>query len=162
MTVILKRTNSDDPDFRVLVAELDKHLAEVDGDDHGFYAQFNGISTIGHVVVGYEQDEAVGCGAFKRYDDSTVEIKRMFVRPDRRGKQIGARILSELELWAREQGFAGSILETGVRQTAAVRLYQNSGYEVIPNYDQYAGVENSVCMKKRISAKEKAAGVKLR
>ena len=153
----LKRTNSDDPDFRRLVVDLDEYLAEVDGDEHSYYAQFNGIAEIPNVVVAYEQDEPVGCGAFKRYDHSTVEIKRMYVAPEHRGKRIGAQILIELESWAGELGFSATILETGHKQKAAVTLYKNSGYEVIPNYDQYAGVENSVCMKKRISQENVAA-----
>jgi hypothetical protein len=82
----IKRTNSDDPDFHRLVVDLDKYLAEVDGDQHSYYAQFNGIAEIPNVVVAYEGDEPIGCGAFKRYDDSTVEIKRMYVAPNRRGK----------------------------------------------------------------------------
>jgi GNAT superfamily N-acetyltransferase len=81
----------------------------------------------------------------------------MYVAPDQRGKRIGAQILSELECWASELGFAATILETGHRQVAAVTLYRNSGYEVIPNYDQYAGVENSVCMKKLLSHENVAA-----
>ena len=152
----LKRTVSADPDFRKLVVDLDKYLAEVDGEEHSYYAQFNGIAEIPNVVVAYEGDEPVGCGAFKRYDDSTVEIKRMYVAPDRRGKRIGAQILKELESWASESGFAATILETGHRQVAAVKLYENSGYDVIPNYDQYVGVENSICMKKVLSEENAA------
>ena len=148
--MILKRATSTDPDFQRLVVDLDKYLAEVDGDEHSYYAQFNGIVEIPHVVVAYEGDEPVGCGAFKKYDDSIAEIKRMYVSPDQRGKQIGAKILTELESWAGELGYSATILETGHKQVAAVTLYKNSGYEVIPNYDQYAGVENSVCMKKRL------------
>ena len=153
----LARTNSDDPDFKLLVVELDKYLAVVDGDQHSYYDQFNGIAEIPNVVVAYEGDEPIGCGAFKRYDDSTVEIKRMYVDPDQRGKRVGARILNELELWAAELGFSATILETGHKQVAAVGLYKNSGYEVIPNYDQYAGIENSVCMKKILSRGDAAA-----
>jgi putative acetyltransferase len=147
----LKRTNSADPDFRRLVVDLDEHLADVDGDEHSYYAQFNGLDQIAHVVVAYEGDEAVGCGAFKRYSDSSVEIKRMYTKPEHRGKKIGALILAELESWASDLGYSESILETGHKQKAAVRLYENSGYSVIPNYDQYAGVESSVCMKKSIA-----------
>lgn len=148
--MILKRTNSDDPDFRRLVAQLDEYLAEVDGDEHAYYAQFNGIDKIANAVIAYDGDEPVGCGAFKPYSDTVAEIKRMFVHPDHRGKHIDRLILSDLESWAGERGFYECILETGHRQAAAVRLYQNCGYAVIPNYDQYAGVESSVCMKKQI------------
>jgi putative acetyltransferase len=152
----IERTTSDDPNFRRLVSELDEYLAEVDGEEHGYYAQFNGIDKIPHVVVAYDGETAVGCGAFKPYSDSTAEIKRMFVMPAHRGKRIGALVLSELESWSRELGYTHTILETGHRQIAAIHLYQNCGYEVIPNYDQYAGIENSICMKKNISAVEKA------
>ena len=154
----LKRTNSADPDFVALVADLDKYLAEVDGDEHDYYAQFNGIDKIANVVVAYEADDAVGCGAFKPYSDSIAEIKRMFTKPEHRGKKIGALILAELESWANELGYAECLLETGQKPKAAVRLYQKAGYSVIPNYDQYAGVENSICMKKSTATRQEAAG----
>lgn len=152
----LTRTNSADADFVNLVRELDEYLADVDGDEHAYYAQFNGLDKIPNVVIAYDGDVPVGCGAFKPYSDSVAEVKRMFTRPDHRGKKIGAMVLAELESWADELGYSECILETGHKQVAAVRLYQNSGYSMIPNYDQYAGVESSVCMKKSISPTEEA------
>ncbi|HUR97651.1 MAG TPA: GNAT family N-acetyltransferase [Pyrinomonadaceae bacterium] len=152
----LNRTNSDDPDFRELVIQLDDYLADVDGEDHAYYAQFNGLDDIAHVVVGYDEGEPVGCGAFKSYTDEVAEIKRMFVRPEFRGRQIGSLVLEELEKWARDAGFTSCVLETGRKQVAAVKLYQNSGYDVIPNYGQYAGVAGSVCMRKEIALEQKA------
>jgi GNAT superfamily N-acetyltransferase len=148
----LERTTSEDPNFRRLVVELDAYLAEIDGEEHSFFAQFNGLDNIPNVVLVYEDKQAIGCGAFKQYSETAVEIKRMYVCPEFRGRQIGARIVDELEAWARELGYAECMLETGHRQKAAVRLYQNRGYHVIPNYDQYAGVDSSVCMKKEIIA----------
>jgi len=146
----LVRTNSDNADFRELVELLDQDLQIRDGDEHSFYAQFNKIDKIQHVVVAYEDGEAVGCGAIKEYEKSVAEIKRMFVRPKRRGRGIAKNILYELEKWAGELGFSECILETGWKQPEAIALYQKSGYETIPNYGQYSGVENSVCMKKLI------------
>jgi GNAT superfamily N-acetyltransferase len=73
------------------------------------------------------------------------------VQPAHRGKRIGAVVLIELENWARELGFAACILETGQKQPEAIRLYQKSGYTKIPNYGQYEGVENSVCMRKALN-----------
>ena len=144
------RTDSENTDFQALVSLLDADLAIRDGDLHGFYAQFNKIDAIKNAVVAYENETAVGCGAFKRYDDESVEIKRMFVRPENRGKRIAVEILTELEKWAKELAFAFAVLETGKKQPEAVRLYEKSGYELIPNYGQYAGMENSVCMKKSL------------
>ena len=146
----LKRTDSDNPVFQQLVALLDQDLAIRDGDDHAFYASFNGLTNIHHCVIAYLNEEAVGCGALRPYGSDGVEIKRMFVSPAFRGQGIAGVILSALETWALELGFDQSVLETGKKQPEAIRLYQKSGYRIIPNYGQYAGVENSVCMEKKL------------
>ena len=144
------RTNSDHPDFRTLVALLDQDLAIRDGEDHAFYQQFNKVDQIKHVVVAMMGNEAIGCGAIRAYAPDVMEVKRMFVLPEYRGKGIAGAILSELEHWAAELDFARCILETGYMQPEAIRLYQKSGYTIIPNYGQYAGIENSVCMEKSL------------
>lgn len=146
----LHRTTSASPDFQELVAMLDHDLAVRDGADHAFYAQFNKIDLIKHAVVAYQDGTAVGCGAVKQYDPQTMEIKRMFVRPEHRGQGVAAAVLTELENWARELGYTTCILETGKKQPEAIRLYQKSQYQLIPNYGQYAEVENSVCMQKHL------------
>jgi len=144
----IKRTTSDDTDFQQLVAHLDKYLSIIDGDEHAFYAQYNKIDTLRNAVVCYEDTVPLGCGAFKAYDSTTVEIKRMYVVPESRGKGIAGLILKELENWATELNYQEAVLETGKKQTDAVHLYQKSGYTIIPNYGQYENVENSVCMQK--------------
>ena len=144
------RTDSDNTDFKTLVALLDADLKIRDGDEHAFYAQFNKITTIRNAIVCYIDDKAIGCGAFRAYEQSIVEIKRMFVLPEYRGHGIALKILNELELWAAELNYLEYILETGKNQPEALRLYQKAGYAVIPSYGQYLNVENSVCMKKYI------------
>jgi len=144
----IKRTNSENRDFIELVRNLDADLAEKDGDEHSFYAQFNKIDKIKFVAVAYENEKPVGCGAIKEYEPNTMEIKRMYVTPECRGKGIATIILSELENWATELSFAKCILETGKRQLQAIRLYRKNGYNLIPNYGQYIGVENSLCFEK--------------
>lgn len=146
----LLRTDSAHPDFRALVRLLDQDLQVRDGAEHAFYAQFNTVDAIRHVVVAYLADEPVGCGAFKAFDAEAVEIKRMFVQPDRRGQGVARAVLAELERWAQEAGYTGCVLETGKKQPEAIRLYQQSGYQLIPNYGQYIGVDNSVCMQKAV------------
>lgn len=144
----LLRTTSDHTDFRELVAELDKDLKRRDGEEHAFFAQFNKIDAIRHVVVAYQGDEPVGCGAVKPYDEHTMEVKRMFVSPDFRGQGIASLVLQELENWCRELEFTRCILETGEKQPEAIRLYHKSNYRVIPNFGQYADVASSVCFEK--------------
>ncbi len=150
MAINIVRTDSDNTDFRELVALLDADLAVRDGAEHTFYAQFNKIDRIRHAVVAYENETAVGCGAFKEYEPNVAEIKRMYVREENRSRGIAGKVLDELEIWAKELNFSKCVLETGLKQPEAIRLYQKSGYETIPNYGQYVGVENSVCMRKSI------------
>lgn len=146
----LIRTDSDNADFRELVRLLDADLAIRDGAEHAFYAQFNKVDKIREVVVAFENERAVGCGAFKEYAAQAAEIKRMYVREELRGRGIAGQILGEIETWAKELNFTECVLETGLKQPEAIALYRKSGYENIPNYGQYAGVENSVCMRKSI------------
>jgi putative acetyltransferase len=144
------RTDASDPGFRELVKELDKDLAIRDGNEHAFFAQFNKLHDIKHVVVVLDGMTTVGCGAFKPFEGDAVEIKRMFVPPAHRQKGIASVVLQELERWARELGYTRCVLETGKKQTEAIALYGKRGYNVIPNYGQYIGVESSVCFEKRV------------
>jgi GNAT superfamily N-acetyltransferase len=144
----LVRTDNAQRDFTELVKLLDAGLAIVDGDEHIFYSQFNGIDNIRFVVVAYDDDTPVGCGAIKEYDPDTMEVKRMYVSPERRNKGIATTILTGLENWARELAYKKCILETGKRQVEAIHLYKKNGYKLIPNYGQYTTVENSVCFEK--------------
>jgi GNAT superfamily N-acetyltransferase len=146
----LIRSDSDNQDFIGLVKQLDADLAERDGVEHSFYAQFNQINKIKYVVIAYEDGRAVSCGAIKEFAPKTMEVKRMYTLPDSRGKGIASQVLTELESWAAELAYEKCILETGKKQPEAIRLYEKNGYKLIPNYGQYAGVENSVCFEKEI------------
>ena len=146
----LRHTDSNSPDFQELVTKLDDELRIRDGADHPFYAQFNKLDAIRHVVVAYMDNVAVGCGAFRQYSVETVEIKRMFVRPVFRGQGIALLVLSNLESWASEQDYTQCVLETGYNQPEAIALYNKAGYHQIPNYGPYAGVATSICFGKKI------------
>jgi putative acetyltransferase len=144
------RTNSDNPDFRMLVKELDAVLAIRDGSEHAFYAQFNKVDLIKHVVLAYDGETPVGCGAIKELTPDSMEVKRMYTSPLKRGKGVASTILTELEKWSAELSYKTCRLETGKKQPEAIALYLKNNYRLIPNYGQYAGVENSVCFEKSI------------
>nr|WP_315476035.1 GNAT family N-acetyltransferase [uncultured Undibacterium sp.] len=148
--ITLKRTDSNNTDFQKLVVELDRYLAIMDGDEHTFYAQYNKSDGLKNVVVAYDGDTPVGCGAIKHYVDNVMEVKRMFVAPSARGQGIASTVLQELEDWTMQLAYKTCLLETGVKQLEAIRLYQKSGYQIVPNYGQYEGVSNSVCFEKTI------------
>lgn len=148
--ITILRTDSSSQDFIELVAGLDAELVERDGKDHTFYAQFNKIDKLKYVVVAFEEGTPVGCGAMKEYTSMTMEIKRMYTSPEKRGTGIAAKVLAELELWAAEMSYKNCILETGKRQPEAIGLYTKYGYKLISNYGQYAGMGNSVCFEKQL------------
>jgi GNAT superfamily N-acetyltransferase len=149
---ICLRTDSTHPDFQALVRQLDRYLAEIDGDEHGFYAQYNTIATLGQVVVAYAPDgQPVGCGAIKPIAPGCMEVKRMYVVPQARGRGVAGQVLAELERWSLELGCPTCVLETGRRQPEAIGLYEKHGYQRTANYGQYVGVANSVCFAKSLA-----------
>lgn len=148
---VVVRTDSRHPHFISLVKELDAYLAQTDGEEHSFYCQYNTLDMLNHVVLVYEHDKAVACGALKMLETGIVEVKRMYTLPRQRNTGKASLVLQNLEVWANEIGFYTLRLETGKRMPAAVAFYLKKGYVVIPNYGQYAGVENSVCFEKKLS-----------
>lgn len=146
MTTI--RTTSDDQDFQELSKELEQDLKFRDGDQHLFYAELNKVDKMPNVIVVYKNGLPIGCGAVRIYNEDTMEIKRMFVKPSNRGQGIATTILTELEEWSLELGFKYCILETGKNQPEAIELYKKSNYTIIPNFGKYIGNENSICFKK--------------
>jgi len=148
--VQLVRTTSDNRDFRLLVEDLDADLALRDGAEHAFYHQYNGIAHLNRAVVAYLDGVAVGCGALKEFGEDALEIKRMFTRPEYRGRGVAGLVLRALELWAAGDGFGRCVLETGRRQPEAIALYERHGFNRIPNFGPYAGVANSLCFEKHL------------
>ena len=144
------RTTSENNDFRRMVNSLDEDLNQRNGDIQRQYDQYNKIDKIKHAIVIYVGEKPVGCGCFKRYNDETVEMKRMFVLPEMRGNRLAAKLLQELEQWAVEEGFTKAVLETGVRQVEAQHLYSVAGYSRTENYGQYVGMEDSLCYGKEL------------
>jgi putative acetyltransferase len=142
------RTDSENKFFQALVRELDADLKIRDGEDHSFYSQFNKIDKIRHAIVAFDNEIPVGCGAIKEFSIDSMEVKRMYVPPSKRGTGIATAILKELENWASELKYTKCLLETGKKQPEAIELYKKNGYRIITNYGQYEHVENSVCFEK--------------
>ena len=144
------RTDNNNLDFQALITELDAYLKITDGEDHEFYNQFNSLKKINNVVVAFQNEQAIGCGAFRKFDANTVEIKRMYVKVTYRGSGVANTVLSSLEQWASEEGFTKCVLETGNRQVEAIKFYKKAGYKSIPNYGQYTHMEDSNCFEKLV------------
>lgn len=148
--ITTKRTTSDDTNFQELVKLLDFELQERDGEDHLFYAALNKTNTLNYVIVAYDHNEPIGCGALRAYSKDTMEVKRMFVPLHKRGQGIASTILKALETWCKELAIKKCVLETGKNQPEAIALYKKNHYNIIPNFGKYEGVENSVCFEKEL------------
>jgi GNAT superfamily N-acetyltransferase len=146
--VSIVRTTSTNPHFQHLVSLLDHDLAIRNGDENAFFAQFNKITHIHHVVVAYIGEEPIGCGAIKEFSPQAMEVKRIYILPAYRGRGIASQMLATLEGWTKELGYITCVLETGLMLPEAIALYTKLQYRRIPNYGQYAGVANSVCFQK--------------
>lgn len=108
-------------------------------------------------VVAWLDGQPIGCGAVRRIDEATAEIKRMYVSPAGRRQGIARRILLELERRAVGFGYRTIRLETGTGQPEAQRLYESLGYQRIDAFGPYAGNAQSVCFEKNVAASHDAA-----
>ena len=149
------RTNAEHKDFVKLVHSLNEYLKVIDGTDHAFYNQYNGLENLKHVIILYLNNTPAACGSFKFFDKNTAEIKRMYTVPEFRGQGLAFKILQELEKWAMEEGFKSCVLETGKRQDQAVSLYHRMQYILTPNFGPYKTMSNSICFKKEFTQNEK-------
>lgn len=146
----IKSTHTADPDFQKLVLLLDHELWDELKEDQATYDQFNHVPEIKTAIIVYNNKEPVAIGCFKKRDDETVEIKRMFVQKAYRGKGLSKQVLYRLEQWAIECAYQYAILETSVRFDTAKNLYLSNGYAITQNYPPYVGLKESVCMKKKL------------
>lgn len=110
------------------------------------------VPPTGRFVIAFDNGRPVACGAIRRHDDDAAEIKRMYVRPEARGRGLARLVLRELEATAIRAGYRALVLETGLRQPEALALYESHGYRVIPNFGFYKESPLSVCYRKDLSS----------
>ncbi|HYM67058.1 MAG TPA: GNAT family N-acetyltransferase [Patescibacteria group bacterium] len=141
----------DSEDARRLVRELDEHLAARYLPEQRFGPNLKPAQLaagLGTFVVARCDGEAVGCGALRRLDGTTGELKRMYVAPEQRGRGVGRQILARLEAEADGLGIARLVLETGIHQAEAIGLYRAAGFKETPCWGEYATSATSVCFEK--------------
>ena len=147
----IARTTSADQDFLILVKMLDDELWQIYPEIQHLYAEHARIDFVETVVILYFNEQPVACGCFLTHDKELVEIKRMFVHPEYRGKGFATTVLKELEQWAGELGYTKSILETGHKQPEAINLYARSGYQLTKKFGPYVDLEDSLCFIKPLA-----------
>jgi GNAT superfamily N-acetyltransferase len=146
------KTTSENPDFISLIKTFDTFLWERYPELKKDYWGNNLIEFNANVFLIYLDEKAVASGCFKKYDNNTVELKRMFVSPEARGLGLAQLVIKELEAQAKNLGFHTMILETLYKQIEAIGLYQKMGFTIVDNYEPYVGLSNSICMSKSINS----------
>ena len=150
-----KRTDGRDQDFvencKLLDMDLDRRVGKKIKRDK--YKKYNQLDEIQEAIVVYEDQKAIGGGALRRYDDETVELKRVFVHTEYQGRGIGSRLVSLLIEWAVELGYKRMILETGELLAESCAVYRKLGFKVISNYGPYVDMPESLCMAKDLNSR---------
>mgnify|MGYP001445962481 CR=1 FL=1 len=143
-------TDGRNQDFSKLCFLLDDYLNEIAGGEvnRKQYIQYNTLEDIHDVVLAYDNANPIGCASFKLYEDKVVEVKRVFIKKEHRGKGLSKILMSLLEKRAIEKGFDKLLLETGAALIEATHLYNSLGYVIIENYGQYKSLKESICMQK--------------
>lgn len=134
--LIIRTETPDQPDVRSLLADLDGYLASLYPPEANHILDLQGLlAPEVAFFVARDGSQAVGTAAFRRHAGSPDtqgqaygEIKRMYVDPAFRGREIGIKLLDVIERQLRSEGIRLALLETGSRQTQAVRLYERCGY----------------------------------
>lgn len=91
----------------------------------------------GRAFVATEGNEIIGCGAYRRFDETSCEMKRVFVASKFQGAGLGRNICNELLSAAEKDGYESMKLDTGKIMTEAIGMYQSLGFEPCPPYYDY-------------------------
>jgi ribosomal protein S18 acetylase RimI-like enzyme len=152
MPSVITEERPDSPDAAALIEELEAHLAPLypAASRHGYSVGKLIDQEVAFFVV-RDGGRPVGCGGVQIYGTEFGELKRMYVRPDWRGRGHAQRLLARLADHARRRGVPLLRLETGIHQTAAIRLYEAAGFTRIAPFGEYTDDPNSRYYEKRIS-----------
>ena len=90
-------------------------------------------------------------GGIKLFGREYGELKRMYVRPEFRGRKYGELLVDHLAEHARANGVTLLRLETGIHQEAAIRLYERLGFRRIPPFGPYTDDPLSRCYEKSLA-----------
>lgn len=148
--VDLRFVDPQSQDYRMLAKKLDDYYFELVGDVHLRYAEANRPENMACLVVAYAGEYPVGCGCWKRVDEVTAEVKRIYVLPEYRRRGVASRIIRLLEKDIVQAGYRHIVLETARTTGDSKALYLAVGYHEIDYYGSPAGAENCRCFEKRI------------
>ena len=151
--VVVQRSDILSPPARTLIAALNKELSRTYPEEGACHFRLDADEVAdgrGAFLIAWRTGKPIGCGAIRRIEERTGELKRMYVTPEERGRGIGRAILQALEGQARALGISRVVLETGIRQREALALYERAGFVRIAPFGEYVASPLSVCMAKEL------------
>lgn len=149
----ISEVDKDDSDLVWLVSELDAFQSELYPAESNHCLDLSTVSDeqLRCVIVRDQDGSSAGCGALLFQADSSAEIKRVYIRPEYRGRKLGELIVSAIETIASEKSSRLLRLETGIYQQPAIALYRRCGYEMCDAFPPYTADPLSVFMCKELS-----------
>ncbi|RRD24745.1 MULTISPECIES: GNAT family N-acetyltransferase [Brucella/Ochrobactrum group] len=142
-------------DVRELVEHLNAHMLPLSPLEFQFKMTVEQMAEPDTTVfvARDETGRAVGCGALKLHEDGIGELKRMFTRPEVRGKRVGSALVDAIVDAANAKNVSRLVLETGTGPgfAGAWRLYENSGFTRCGVVLDYPDSEYSAFFEKRLS-----------
>ena len=143
---------ADSPEAVELIGELDEHLM-----GHPYPPQSRHAYSVEKLLreqvvffVTRCRGKLAGCGGIKMFGSDYGEVKRMFVRPEFRGRGLGKAMLRRLAEYARDQGAGVLRLETGIYEVEAIGLYERYGFKRRAPFGEYVEDPMSVYFEKSI------------
>ncbi len=152
MPTLISLERPDTADAQALIAELDSYLDPLYPREsrHGYSVEKLLAQGVRFFVLRVDGIPA-GCGGVQLVNGEYGEVKRMYVRPEFRGKGLAKGMLNHLADFARSQGIELLRLETGIHQHEAIRLYEGMGFQSIPPFGDYRDDPLSRFYEKRLS-----------
>ncbi len=145
-------TDSNNSDFKYFSDCLEEYFNVLVGGEENrkSFIPHNSLELIKDVIIAYEEEKAVACASFKKFDEQTAEMKRVWVLPEYRKRHIASELIKRLEKHAYDNGYKEMVLQTRAVCNDAVELYKSFGYVQIENYPPYDEMSEAVCYKKSL------------
>ena len=152
MTVLTMRAESPhQPDVIALMRRADEYALSLYPAESYYSLDVAELARPDVTLLAARDDSVLaGIVALVAGDDSTGEIKRMFVAETHRGRGVAGALLARLEELAAAASIGLVRLETGHPQVDAIALYEKHGYARIAPFGAYVGDPTSLCMEKRL------------
>ncbi|MBR3836306.1 MAG: GNAT family N-acetyltransferase [Clostridia bacterium] len=128
-----------DPSFREYL-EIQQYDKELENFEEKYGMPY------GRLYLLYYCGEVAGCIALRKIDDENCELKRLYIKPEFRGKKLGKLLVERLIADAREIGYRYMLLDTLPFLQTAIRMYKNMGFYEIEKYNN-SPMDTTIYMK---------------